>query len=117
MIEEKTNEITAIRNVIERLNLKGIICTWDALNTQKETVKAVVGSKGDYIGALKGNQGNFYQDVVDYFDEDKLPTIVMPYLESSFENSLANFLPFSLHVLDPIIAIEHEFSNSRFPSK
>ena len=42
MIEEKTNEITAIPDVIKRLNLKGIVCTWDALNTQKETVKAVI---------------------------------------------------------------------------
>lgn len=33
MIEEKTNEITAIPKLIERLNLKGVICTWDALNT------------------------------------------------------------------------------------
>ena len=72
MIEEKTNEITAIPDVIKRLNLKGIVCTWDALNTQKDTVKAVISSKGDYVGALKGNQGNFYQDVVDYFDEDRL---------------------------------------------
>lgn len=42
MIEEKTNEITAIPTVIKRLDLKNVICTWDALNTQKETVKAVI---------------------------------------------------------------------------
>lgn len=41
MIEEKTNEITAIPKVIKRLNFKNVICTWDALNTQKENVKAV----------------------------------------------------------------------------
>ena len=79
MIEEKTNEITAIPDVIKRLNLKGIICTWDALNTQKDIVKAVIASKGDYVGALKGNQGNFYQDVVDYFDEDRLMIIASGY--------------------------------------
>ena len=84
MIEEKTNEITAIPEVIERLDLKGIICTWDALNTQKETVKAVIKSKGDYVGALKGNQGTFYQDVVDYFDEDRLLII-----ESGYEGGYA----------------------------
>ncbi len=79
MIEEKTNEITAIPDVIKRLNLKGIVCTWDALNTQKETVKAVIEGKGDYVGALKGNQGNFYKDVVDYFDEDRLMIIQSGY--------------------------------------
>lgn len=52
-IEEKTNEITAIPDVIKRLNLRGIVCTWDALNTQKDTVKAVIDGKGDYVGALK----------------------------------------------------------------
>lgn len=82
MIEEKTNEITAIPDVIRRLNLKGIVCTWDALNTQKDTVKAVIEGKGDYVGALKGNQGNFYQDVIDYFDEDKLAII-----QSGYEGS------------------------------
>ena len=79
MIEEKTNEITAIPDVIKRLNLKGIVCTWDALNTQKETAKAVIEGKGDYVGALKGNQGNFYQDVIDYFDEDRLLIIQSGY--------------------------------------
>ena len=84
MIEEKTNEITAIPDVIKRLNLKGIVCTWDALNTQKNTIAAVIGGKGDYVGALKGNQGNFYEDVVDYFDEDRLLII-----ESGYEGGYA----------------------------
>ena len=79
MIEEKTNEITAIPKIIERLNLKGVVCTWDVLNTQKENVKAVVEKGGDYVVALKGNQGNFYTDVKDYFDEDKLLIISSGY--------------------------------------
>jgi len=79
MIEEKTNEITAIPKVIERLNLKGVTCTWDALNTQKENVKTVIEHGGDYCVALKANQGNFYQDVKDYFDEDKLLIIASGY--------------------------------------
>ena len=84
MIEEKTNEITAIPKVIERLNLKGVICTWDALNTQKENVKAVVRKGGDYCVALKANQGNFYTDLQDYFDEDKLLIISSGYEGSYF---------------------------------
>ena len=79
MIEDKTNEITAIPEVIKRLNIEGVICTWDALNTQKKIVKAVIEGKGDYVGALKGNQGNFYQDVIDYFDEDRLLLIKSQY--------------------------------------
>lgn len=79
MIKEKTNEITAIPDVLKRLNINGVICTWDALNTQKSTVKAVISGKGDYVGALKGNQGTFYQDVIDYFDEDRLLIIQSQY--------------------------------------
>ena len=45
LIEEKTNEITGIPEIIKRLDLKGVICTWDALNTQKENVKAVISKK------------------------------------------------------------------------
>ncbi len=79
MIEEKTNEITAIPKVIERLNLENVICTWDALNTQKENVKAVISKGGDYCVALKANQHNFYEDVQDYFDEDRLMIIQSGY--------------------------------------
>ena len=87
MIEEKTNEITAIPDVIKRLNVKNVICTWDALNTQKNTVEAVIQGKGDYVGALKGNQGSFYQDVIDYFDEDKLMIIQSGY-EGAYKEEL-----------------------------
>ena len=79
MIEEKTNEITAIPEILERLNLKNVICTWDALNTQKENVKAVRAKGGDYCVALKMNQPNFYKDVQDYFDEDRLMIIESGY--------------------------------------
>lgn len=79
MIEDKTNEITAIQEVIKRLNLNNVICTWDALNTQKNNIEAVVTKKGDYCVALKANQGNFYKDVQDYFDEDKMLLIESGY--------------------------------------
>ena len=82
MIEEKTNEITAIPEVIKRLDLTNVICTWDALNTQKDNVKAVTSKGGDYCVALKANQGNFYKDVQDYFDEDRLLII-----ESGYEGA------------------------------
>ena len=78
-IEEKTNEITAIPKIIERLDLRNVICTWDALNTQKENIKAVITKGGDYCVALKANQANFYKDVQDYFDGDRLMIIESGY--------------------------------------
>lgn len=71
-IDEKTNEIPAAPELIKKLNISGTIVTWDALNTQKDTVKAVIKGKGDYVASLKGNQHNLYQDVKLYFNEDVL---------------------------------------------
>jgi predicted transposase YbfD/YdcC len=79
MIEDKTNEITVIPKLIEQLDLKDVICTWDALNTQKDNVKAVVDKHGDYVVALKGNQENFYEDVKDYLDQERLDIIKSGY--------------------------------------
>ena len=77
-IDEKSNEVPAAPILINRLNIAGSILTWDALNTQKETVKAVIKGKGDYVGALKGNHENLYDDVRDYFDEETLDEIKNP---------------------------------------
>lgn len=79
MIEEKTNEIPNIPILIERLDLKGVICTWDALNTQTENVKAVVENGGEYVVALKANQKTCYEDVRDYFDEERLKLLRIGY--------------------------------------
>ena len=69
-VEEKTNEIPAVQDLIDITEIKGCILTWDAMNTQKDTVSAVIRKKGDYVGALKGNQHNFYEDVKLYFDTE-----------------------------------------------
>ena len=74
-IDDKTNEITAIPDILKRFNVKGNVITWDALNTQTDNVEAVVNLKGDYVVPIKGNQGNFYNDLILYFDEKKLEMI------------------------------------------
>lgn len=68
-ISEKSNEIPAVEELIKGLDLTGIIATWDALNSQTENVKAVIAVHGDYVIPIKRNQGTFYQDLMDYFDE------------------------------------------------
>jgi len=75
MIEDKTNEIPTIPKILKRFQVKGNIITWDALNTQAENIKAVIDLGGDYVVPIKGNQGNFYKDLIDYFDEKKLDEI------------------------------------------
>ena len=71
-IEEKSNEIPMGPELIKQLNLSDSIITADALNTQKETVKAIIKAKGEYVLALKANQGTMYQEVSEYFHDEKL---------------------------------------------
>ena len=75
-INDKTNEIPATTEVVSSMDLKDIIVTWDALNTQKENVKAVKDSGGEYVVALKNNHKTLYKDVVDYFEDEDLLKLV-----------------------------------------
>lgn len=84
MIEDKTNEITTIPNILKRVNAKGSIITWDALNTQKSNVDAVIQEKADYVIALKANHQVFYNDLVLYFNDDKLDMIKAGALKTSY---------------------------------
>ena len=67
--EEKSNEITAIPQALELVDLKGAIVTIDAMGTQTAIAQQIVDGQGDYILALKGNQGNLYEAAVDYIDQ------------------------------------------------
>ena len=84
MIDEKTNEIPTIPLILDRLNIKGIIITWDALNTQKDNVKCVKEKGGDYVVPIKGNQPNFYHDLELYFNDTKLEQIMAGNTHSSY---------------------------------
>jgi len=83
-INEKTNEIPTIEELINGMNLKGIIATWDALNSQTKNVEAVINAGGDYTIPIKKNQGTFYQDLIDYFDDTKCEEIIAGNLESEY---------------------------------
>lgn len=84
IIEDKTNEIPTVPDILKRFRVKGNIITWDALNTQIENVKAVVNLKGDYVVPIKANQGNFYNDLKLYFDEKKLDSIKAGNINSAY---------------------------------
>ena len=66
--DEKSNEITAIPELLKLVDLRGAIITIDALGTQTAIAKQIVDGEGDYVLALKGNQGNLHQAAVDYID-------------------------------------------------
>jgi predicted transposase YbfD/YdcC len=69
--EEKSNEITAIPELLKVLELEGCIVTIDAMGCQKTIAKTITDKKADYVLGLKGNQGNLHADV-DLFFKDCL---------------------------------------------
>jgi predicted transposase YbfD/YdcC len=66
---EKSNEITAIPELLRLVDIKGAIITIDAMGTQKAIAAQIVESKADYVLALKGNQETLHQAVIDYIDD------------------------------------------------
>lgn len=69
LVEEKTNEIKAIPELLNCLNIKGTIITTDAMGTQTAIVKKIRQKRADYVLALKANQGNLLEDVRLYFSD------------------------------------------------
>jgi len=65
----KSNEITAVPKLLEMLSLKGTIVAVDALNCQRDIAQQIVEQGGDYVLALKGNQGTLHDDVVRFLDD------------------------------------------------
>jgi predicted transposase YbfD/YdcC len=66
---EKSNEITAIPELLRLVDIKGAIITIDAMGTQKAIVEQIIDSKADFVLALKGNQESLHQAVIDYIDK------------------------------------------------
>lgn len=64
--EEKSNEITAIPQLLDQIDVSGSVVTIDAAGCQKEIAAKIIAGGGDYVLALKGNQGKLHQAVVDY---------------------------------------------------
>ena len=66
--EEKSNEIVAVPQLLEKLELKGCIVTLDAMGCQRSIAKQVKEGGGDYVLALKRNQPELDREVREYFE-------------------------------------------------
>lgn len=77
-IEEKTNEIPVAQQILSHMDLRKTIVSFDAMNTQKETLRVIHEGKGYYIGGLKGNHQTLLDACERYFD--------WPYLEQARED-------------------------------
>ena len=67
--DQKSNEITAIPQALQLVDMKGAIITIDAMGTQKAIAEQIVDGGGDYVLALKRNQEKLHDSVVDYVIE------------------------------------------------
>ena len=65
---EKSNEITAIPQLIQSLDIRGGVVTIDAMGCQKEIAKCIQGQEANYILAVKENHPTLYQEIKEYFD-------------------------------------------------
>lgn len=66
-VAEKSNEITAIPQLLDDLYLAGSIVTLDAMGTQTAIAQKILDKKADYVLALKGNQGQLHADIQEWF--------------------------------------------------
>jgi predicted transposase YbfD/YdcC len=66
-VDAKSNEITAIPQLIRLLELEGCIVTIDAMGCQKQIAKQIIERNADYVLALKDNQSNLFADVQQIF--------------------------------------------------
>ena len=65
--EEKSNEITAIPQLLEMLDLNGCIVTIDAMGCQREIAQQIIAGGADYVLAVKENQGRLHEGIRDLF--------------------------------------------------
>lgn len=68
-VDDKSNEITAIPELLKVLDLNGCIVTIDAMGCQKEIVKLIVSQGGNYVITLKKNQSSLYKRVEELFKQ------------------------------------------------
>lgn len=86
--EQKSNEITAIPELLKILDISGCLITTDAMGCQSDIAADIVARKGDYLLAVKGNQGLLYRDIKACFarlSDD--PLLLTTYVTNTTENS------------------------------
>jgi len=68
-VRNKSNEITAVPELVRALELAGCIVTADALHCQKRIAQEIIEADADYVLALKGNQGTAFAEIKSFLDD------------------------------------------------
>ena len=72
-VAEKSNEITAISELLDMLDVSGSTVTVDAMGCQKQIASTITENHADYVLGLKGNQSSLLDDVKLYFEKESAP--------------------------------------------
>lgn len=86
--EDKSNEITAIPELLNALLLKNCIITLDAMGCQKAIVEKIVEKGGDYVISLKGNQGSLHDDVKLFLETEQSSMVLPQFCRHSYATFL-----------------------------
>ena len=68
-VDEKSNEITAVPELLDALHLKGCIVTLDAMGCQKDIASHIIDKEANYVLALKGNHATVHEEVAAFFTD------------------------------------------------
>ena len=71
-VDEKSNEIPAVQELLNELELNGCMVVADALNCQKETAESILKKEGDYLLCAKDNQATLKQEIEEYVQDPEL---------------------------------------------
>lgn len=72
-VDEKTNEIKAIPELLKKLAIEGCTVTIDAMGTQKKIAEQIIKKDADYILQVKGNQETLENEIEEYFEKEVFP--------------------------------------------
>lgn len=87
-IENKSNEITTIPDLLDLIDIKNKVVTIDAIGTQEKIVNKIVENKGNYVLKVKNNQQTLKDDIKTFFElEDKENNLDIAFYETDFEKN------------------------------
>jgi predicted transposase YbfD/YdcC len=98
-VDTKSNEITALPQLLELLDLRAKIVTTDAMGCQKEIAQTIVDGGGDYILAVKANQPTLYADIQEAFVQAPAPKLRSSRRATTFEKGHGRYEQRTVEVL------------------
>jgi predicted transposase YbfD/YdcC len=105
--EEKSNEITAIPELLKLIEIKGSVVTIDAMGTQKKIAAEIINQEADYILQVKGNQPTLEEDIIESFEHFNLDK-VESYFEKSDKKEHGRFETRKYYITDCLDFISHK---------